>query len=250
LGLIPYTQNYGTFVRIFAYSSVVGRSFKEWFDKAEKKHIPEWLFTWDHQSIIDGVFAGDGCFVKSNKSTVYRINNTSRRLIDQLYTMLVGLGDKPHITYKKPKTYENSNSRESWAIDWRKNANRNMYNKWSENNYLIKVHRVGEMEYDGFVHNFEVEGCHSYIANNISVHNCLGGVDLGYKDPYGVIINNWSKFTSIHKDFDDGTDFPIGCLRIKAEYIDRMLRQGDSYAYSYYNGFPAQEIPRDLFNMA
>lgn len=70
----------------------------------------------------------------------------------------------------------------------------------------------------------------------------LIGVDTKYKIPYGIILNSWGSVHGQLKDFDDGHELPVGVLRVKASVIDRMLKQGDSFAYSQHDGFPTQKL--------
>jgi MoaA/NifB/PqqE/SkfB family radical SAM enzyme len=63
--------------------------------------------------------------------------------------------------------------------------------------YRFRVKSVESREYEGPVHNFEVEGAQSYTANGLVVHNCayrLPGYSsnelFGERDPITGIVNN------------------------------------------------------------
>jgi hypothetical protein len=70
---------------------------------------------------------------------------------------------------------------------------------------------------------------------------CIIGADTQYKTPYGIIENNWGDSHGRLKDFDDNHDLPIGCLRVRAEIIDRMVKSGEAFAYSAFSGFPSKD---------
>lgn len=70
---------------------------------------------------------------------------------------------------------------------------------------------------------------------------CIIGADTKYKTPYGIIENNWGDSHGRLKDFDDMHDLPIGCLRVRAEIIDRMVKSGEAFAYSAFSGFPSKD---------
>lgn len=77
-------------------------------------------------------------------------------------------------------------------------------------------------------------------------------VDDTYKQPFGIILNSWGDVMGKLFDFDTKESLPIGTIRAKANVIDSMLRQQDSFAYSNFNGFPMQydELQRSLFKMS
>lgn len=75
------------------------------------------------------------------------------------------------------------------------------------------------------------------------------GVDDAYRTPYAIILNSWGDVHGHLKDFDSGEDLPIGVLRVRAEIIERMIRQDDTFAYSHLDWFQEQKLPEDLFKL-
>jgi hypothetical protein len=69
---------------------------------------------------------------------------------------------------------------------------------------------------------------------------------------HGGILNNWGSSSSVHgiiTDFrDKSLQWPGGMLRVRAEVIDKMLKQDDSYTYSSLQDFPAQALPPEFFS--
>lgn len=79
---------------------------------------------------------------------------------------------------------------------------------------------------------------------------CIIGVDDDPGDPYAAILNSWGvqAFGPI-KDFKTGEMWPGGTLRVRKKDIEIILSQGDSFAYSALEGFPAQQLPENLFDL-
>lgn len=68
----------------------------------------------------------------------------------------------------------------------------------------------------------------------------FGGYDDEYKRPGALCYNSWGT------DWVDGPTRglqPSGSFWVDADTVDIMLRQGDSFAFSAYKGFPKVDIP-------
>ena len=66
---------------------------------------------------------------------------------------------------------------------------------------------------------------------------------IGYgKKPelHFIIQNSWGDVHGQLIDFATEKPLPVGCLRVKAADFARMLKAGDSHAYSRFDGFEAQ----------
>lgn len=77
----------------------------------------------------------------------------------------------------------------------------------------------------------------------------IAGVDPEHRDPYACILNSWGDAHGRVIDFVTKEEWPKGTLRVRKSDIERILEQNDSFAYSGYNGFPAQELPDSFFDM-
>jgi hypothetical protein len=62
------------------------------------------------------------------------------------------------------------------------------------------------------------------------------------KGLYFIILNSWGDVHGHLKDFASGADLPVGILRVRAEYVDKMLAEGDSFAFSQFDGFPDNSV--------
>ena len=79
---------------------------------------------------------------------------------------------------------------------------------------------------------------------------CIIGVDETYQngnEPYGIILNNWGDVHGHLKDFDNGEDLPVGVIRARRTDIEKHIAAGETYAYSAFQGFPEQQLDKQLF---
>lgn len=80
---------------------------------------------------------------------------------------------------------------------------------------------------------------------------CIIGVDELNPQEYGIILNSWGDVHGQLKDFENGENLPIGCIRAKRNVIESMIRSGECFAYSNFQGFEdrSREIQKQLFKM-
>jgi hypothetical protein len=80
---------------------------------------------------------------------------------------------------------------------------------------------------------------------------CIIGVDAGDdKVPaHACIINSWGEDAhGTIKDFRTGENWPAGTLRVTPGDVKKILADRDSFAFSAFDGFPAQGLSRDFFD--
>jgi len=254
LGLEPHVKYKGNYTRIITYSSVLANSMIKWFNKKTNKVLPEWLFNgkWNLKEVLKGIFDGDGNLVKDSKNCK-RIVNTSVKLIDQIHSILLSFGEKPYVSERIHKSDYAKNWNKVYVIEWFEN-NENVtpkFNRWKNNYYSMNVDSVEFENYKGLVYNFEVEDVHSYILNGITVHNCVIGIDDEYSDPYVIILNSWGDVMGTLKDFNTGVKLPVGTLRVKKSVMENMMRTGECFSISNFQGFPGRQddIEKALFKL-
>lgn len=159
---------------------------------AENKEFPSVLLNLPIELLedaINGYIGGDG----HENNGVFSANSVSKKLI-------YSLGQAVHKVYKTPVSItitkrdkttviegRTVNQKDTWSIRFRKD--------FSKQNNAVFIndmmwYPVKEKEYlddwTGFVYNFEVEDDNSYVANNITVHNCQpfskAGKREGFRD--------------------------------------------------------------------
>lgn len=241
LGLKATVTKEETYQRVTVYSSVLARSFREWFKSgAKNKQIPAFLMNgWDKQALINGIQDGDGCYYK-NRNIIY---TTSRRLLYQIWQLLVSLGEHATMGVQGTSSGTYKNASKCWSINWLSERTKSS-TKFVDNNCILPVREVTTEYYKGKVYNYEVEDVHSYIANGVVVHNCM--LIEGYRKDkrWFCIRQSW------------GANVPSGPTTLDQpdcsfwadwDTVNKMLRGGDSFAISGYNGFPARKLPESLF---
>lgn len=75
---------------------------------------------------------------------------------------------------------------------------------------------------------------------------CFIGVDDNDKDPYAIILNSWGDAHGKLKDFETGEELPMGVLRVRKNDALKHIRAKETFAYSQFDGFPANNINEKL----
>ena len=163
------------------YSTLLGKLFVRWFGhKSREKHLPEWVWSLPDDRLkvlIDAMWAGDGGTYhdKRRDRVIKYYKTTSPTLAYQLQFALMKLGIIANIT---TQTYDNEiRGYKSKGIVWTiryQTERKRVFNTINGKYGVIKIRDIKITDYDGFVYNLEVENSHTYLINNIAVHNSLG----------------------------------------------------------------------------
>ena len=246
-GIEAYINYKKNCIRVYCYSSVLGNFFKKWFyDENSDKVIPEFLFSeWNLNKLIDGIFDGDGCITKDNH---FRIVTSSNILKEQIYSILLSLGFCPKVN-ENGNNKVNLNWSRCFDINWNddkfnesKKEDCGFFDKYSCRRVTSKLF----LPYTGKVYNFEVEDVHSYVADGFVVHNCVIGwwEHPEFGEVY-YIMNSWGTLT--HGKCPSGA--PMGGFWVRKKDMDYIARQQEAFAFSQYDGFPAQKLEDYLFDI-
>lgn len=94
------------------------------------------------------------------------------------------------------------------------------------------------------------DGFHD-ASGNWAHQMCIIGVDDEASEPYAIILNSWGDAHGRLKDFKTGEPLPVGVLRVRKRTIESMIRAGETFAYSNFEGFPDQEVKltKELFKL-
>jgi dTDP-4-amino-4,6-dideoxygalactose transaminase/intein/homing endonuclease len=172
--------------------------FRQFFGtKAWEKSVPDWIVGLPSeytQELLIGYWRGDG----SSSTKNYSFSSSSPHLLNQVRRILgtLGVSCSPHIRQNDEHHHSIVNGKEIiqkhpayWINIYGKSAEKfqeiigeNSYNpkasrnshSWFDKNYgYHPIDTIGAEDVFGLtVHNLEVDGDHSYHANNIAVHNC------------------------------------------------------------------------------
>ncbi len=172
-------------LEVFVSSALLARLFEKWFGTgAQKKKIPHFMMLLPirkQAELLKGLWRGDGC-VSMSKACYKTISPV---LCHQIKLLLLRCGIVPVIHKEKSKGMHKE-AYGMFVID-PEGYNRLMklfdsiYSKKSNNRQLIvqdknyvylPIRKIDVYRYDGIVHNLEVEGVHSYVTQNATLHNC------------------------------------------------------------------------------
>jgi 2-oxoglutarate ferredoxin oxidoreductase subunit beta len=217
------TQRNNTFEVTVASSyltEIFGRMFGE---GAENKHVPEPLMVAPlkmQRALLHGLWAGDGTFGQKNAG--YR--TISPALAHQVGTLLLRQGIVPNTTIDP----EHGMHRTAYCVTV---SNAAGYNKLAamvgakprpeaarpgavriHDGYLYApVRRNNVVEYDGMVHNLEVEDVHSYVTTTSTLHNC---------GDFGILTGVQMALAQLNLDPDKVACFSgIGCSGKTPHYV-------------------------------
>ena len=137
--------------------------------------------------LLVGVIRGDGCAIANG----YQLVLSNERLVNQLFQISLRCGLSPHMYNPYTSTLATTpgytivyNHIDKDFINLvNKNINKiNFLSKiqlnnrfWYNGEYYMEIKNIQTKNFEGIVYNFEVENTHSYVVNNISVHNCFIG---------------------------------------------------------------------------
>jgi len=166
-----------------------------------RKKLPAWVFSLTPkiaEAFLQGIADGDG--TKINKSQT-RITLSNENLVRQLFILAYKLGFNPNLT----KEFMPSNATVNpWSISYGETYNTGMVKDGA-----YRVRSIEETDMITTVYNFEVEEDHSYVANQICVHNCFV---IPVKDDLSDIFDS-IKAVAMTQRAGGGTGFNFSNLR-------------------------------------
>lgn len=190
---IKQTSENGIVMRLF--SSLIAILFEELFNHgAKNKTIKPIVYNTNNEnlySLVNSFWLGDGYYKKNIK--VIKVISSS--LIYITNNILLHLGYLPSINFikggKEVIIHNNKNKSiisDCWKVSWIENHEM-IKNRFINNGmYYTRLLNKKEIIID-MVYNLEVENSHSYIANGLSVHNCVGSLWEGFTNTNFFLIN-------------------------------------------------------------
>lgn len=152
-------------------------SLSLWFQKllgkkCYNKKIPIDFMNLPHHkliSLIQGIWDGNG-----NKNC-NEIRQTSKILALQIIEILHKLGKQPHLI-RRQSSFLTKNGNFCYIVTWKGEilVHNNRKNSWEfKKELLVRIKDISKEYYSGKVYNLEVEDRHTYVVENIVVHNCF-----------------------------------------------------------------------------
>lgn len=159
-----------------------GKHWKLLFDRligkgAAEKGIADVLTGSDafREAMLLGWIAGDGHRRRNEVSGV----TVSRRLALDMFSIANDLGLRPTLRSSMPSVNQAAATRrERWEVTWAVGAGRPQ-SALDDGATWRKVVAISSEDYVGHVYNLEVEGDHSYVADGLGSHNCVGFAGAG-----------------------------------------------------------------------
>lgn len=144
------------------------------------KRIPGYIMDLPKELLkefMNGYTAGDG--TKGAYKNQYQANSISKELIYQLGQVVQKLYNTPYqITFfKRPKTTviegRTVNQKDTWTLKYYTKPTVKPQGHYIDGMLYMPIRSLEyNKDFDDLVYNFEVEEDNSYVANNMTVHNC------------------------------------------------------------------------------
>jgi hypothetical protein len=156
-------------VQLLIRNATLARFFSHWLGRgAANKAIPAELINLPLERlrhIVQGILDGDGC------ERFATFSQSSPMLALQVTEFMLRDGHDPSIS---KFTRSNPDHSDTYTITHKeKRVHQNKRGFWHLLNERLVRTQVTYDQYQGLVYNLEVEGDHTYIVQNIVVHNCF-----------------------------------------------------------------------------
>lgn len=169
------------------FSARLARFFSRHYGQgAANKHIPHWIMLLPphkQAAILCGIWRGDG-FINSKVAKYVTI---SKQLAFQVRDLLLRQGiimsflEQPTSGIHK-KSYSLYINDDDSLVKMGKILDKelkmpkklkNHHKSWFEGSYFhVPIWQVEQIDHNGLVYNLEVENCHSFASNSMTLHNC------------------------------------------------------------------------------
>ena len=235
-GIVPYLQvNRDNSTNVIISSKIIATLMYEicgtGFNTKYLKDIVMFADPEIQKYLLVGVIRGDGCTISNG----YQLVLSNDKLINQLFQISLRCGLSPHmynphtnplsttqcytIVYNHlDKDFINLVDKNTHKINFLSKPQLN--NRfWYNNEYYMEIKNVSTEEFEGNVYNIEVSNTHSYVVNNISVHNCFIG---SAPDNIEGIFDSYKEMSLLSK-FGGGIGWDWNEVRCRSSVIDNNV---------------------------
>lgn len=171
------------------YSARLARFFTKLFGKgAIDKQIPHWMMILPvekQKALLCGLWRGDGCISQKQKTSKFvtisqklayqaRVLLLRQRIVSSFLTAPENGMHKKHYSIYVKKDDSLRKLAEIMGVSVRFPLKTyNPHGSWFDDNfYYVPIWKIRPLNYNGPVHNLEVENAASYVSNAATLHNC------------------------------------------------------------------------------
>ncbi|HEX9887978.1 MAG TPA: SufD family Fe-S cluster assembly protein, partial [Nitriliruptorales bacterium] len=152
--------------------------------RSHTKALSPELFAQDEtflRNLVATYLRGDGNLTQRHGARWYRAHTTSRTWARQLQAIVARLGTYATVSIDRPGgpgeiLGRQVTRRDLYRVQWTEGGHGPREVRDAGDHFLVPIKSIGVADFDGQVHNLDVEEPDSYLAGGFAVHNCTAPI--------------------------------------------------------------------------